>query len=190
MEASKIFKWVFIIIVPLLFVVGILIVIMLFSDQPFANHLKRIGAQIPIVSGLVKEDANGNGPANDPDKDIEQLFAQIQQQQEEIKNLEERLIEKDEEIAQYKEEIAKLEQQNLESSSVDGSSAGEDRLKKARDMLEEMSPKVAASIVSEMETSDVIALLETMDSKALGDILAKMEPERAAELTNLLLDNE
>lgn len=186
MGVSKRLWILFVIVIPLIFAAVITIVVLQAMDKNVGDELKSIGSHIPVISSWIEGDEEGADRENSA-KEVERLTQLIQEKDNEIAALEEKLLDKDEEATQQKEEIARLKQQLEEDEPLQ--QTREQNIKKTGELLLAMSPKDAAEIMADMDNDDIIALLESFDADDMGRILAKMEPERASELTSLLLAN-
>jgi len=87
-----------------------------------------------------------------------------------------------EEIEKQKDELEALVAKNEELL---------DQIKNAKmDKISEtyarMKPKSAAPILEAMELEEAVAIMRTLQPKVVGDIFARMDPQKASEITNAL----
>lgn len=95
------------------------------------------------------------------EKQIENLLSEIKSKEEDIKSL----IQKNEELL---------------------ASINEAKNNKISDTYTKMKDSKAGVIIENMSIRDAVELLHTMDSKSMGKVLSKMNPQKAAKLTELL----
>jgi len=51
-----------------------------------------------------------------------------------------------------------------------------------------MEPEKAASIIGQMNNKDAVRILQNVPSEVRGNILAEMDPKKAAQLTKIMMD--
>lgn len=186
MGYSKLQWFFFVVVIPFIFALIVYGVIMTFMGKSVVDQVKSVGSHVPFVSSLLDEEDKAKPSNKDKLEDeIERLTANINEQEQMVLELENKLLEKDDELIDAKETILKLEKQ-LENAD-EGEEPGSSSVKETAQMLLSMSPKDAASIISEMQNNEVIPVLQEMKASDSGRIVAKLEPARASNLMKELL---
>lgn len=191
MGYSKLQWFFFVVIIPLIFALIVYSVIMTFMGNSVVDQLKTLGSHIPIVSNFISDENEDETIVNETENlqaEIERLTANIQEQEHTILELENMLREKDEELVEARETILRLENQLEDETELE--STDNRNVQDTARMLLAMSPKDAASIIAEMQNSEILPVLKEMKADDSGRIIAKLEPQRASSLMEELLAEE
>ncbi|MFC2950107.1 MotE family protein [Virgibacillus sediminis] len=121
--------------------------------------------------------------------DQQQMDSVIADKDEEIEQLNEEISGLEFDLAQLKQEILQLEK-NQERQPSQNEEAGGDNADDISKSFRNMDEDQAAAIMESMETSSAVLILEDLSSKERGRILGEITPERAAELTQLMMEND
>jgi flagellar motility protein MotE (MotC chaperone) len=177
-ERSSKFVWfLLVIVVPSIFAVTIFAIVLSFMGVNVLDAAKDVGKNIPIIKNAFKEDSV---PATVTNADAEKHWqSKFDEQEDYIKILNADLQKKENEVSDLKSDVALLEKQveEVEKTKKDEKS---DQLKK---LYESMSAKDAAAVLTEMKDADVLQILALLQPEAQAGILAKLDPKRAAQLT-------
>lgn len=181
-QFSKI-QWFFMVIfIPIVFAMILFAVILNFMGINVIDQTKQVASNVPILSDYVKTDEQlleEEEMAN-----IEELTTVVNAREREIDQLKNSIESKEVEIQALLEEIkmlmAELEQKQEAQLSV---TKEYDDIAK---MYVAMSAKNAASILSEMPEEEAALQLSFIKTDARASILAKMSPEKAAQLIMLI----
>ncbi|MFC4023149.1 MotE family protein [Oceanobacillus longus] len=185
------FLWfIFAIVFPLIIIITLVIVVMGVAGINVIDWAKEKGNTIPIISDVV---------TTDEEKGIEleeqQAQAVNEDKDNEILELNQHITDLEATINLLEQEILKLENnqsvagvEEEEESIEEGT--GEQGVDAVISSYEEMKSKQAASILQNMETEPALLILQEVSDEARGDILEAMDPETAAEFTQLLISNE
>lgn len=183
-EKSNPLVWITLFIfIPLIIIVVLVIGILFMADGDVIGWAKRQGSNLPVISNLIK-----------PDEDIqledkllkaEQMLAS---QAEEVEILENENKQFEEELERLKIENKKyekaLEDMPISIEDLDELSEYED----AAASFRKMEPSSAASILENVENQRAANILSILSGKVRGEILAEMNPEIAATITELLIN--
>ncbi|MFC5712145.1 MotE family protein [Thalassorhabdus alkalitolerans] len=173
--ASKL-QWILlIIIIPGFFAMVVGLVILSFLGFSIAEPAKNIASNIPVISSLV--DSREGAEAEEHER--EDMIATIEEQEQRIYQLEQELEASEGALQELEESIEAEENEEQEDAEIEG---GQAEIKELARVYESMSPKRAAAILGEMSTADIIIHMSEMRTESRGQILAKMEPEQAAEV--------
>ncbi|OLO40896.1 hypothetical protein BTR23_05330 [Alkalihalophilus pseudofirmus] len=180
-EYSKIQWFFFVILIPTIFAIILFAVILIFLGVDLKEKAKEVGGNLPFIGEHFDEEVEEQ---EHEDVNIDELYEQIAAQQAQIDQLEQQLTQKDEELLQVQQEASSLEAQvELQEESV--VEVRQD-LKEIAKTYEAMSTKNAANILSELPTSEALLHISQISTQPRAGILAKMEPEKAAEIMSLL----
>ncbi|WP_167260051.1 MotE family protein [Alkalibacillus almallahensis] len=175
------FQWfLFVIIIPVIFAITLVLIISTFAGVNPIEKAQEYGSQMPVVGSFVstpEEETQEQQLANHE--------ATIQDQKATIDELEATINTKDQEIEELSNEINQLTEQ-LESQEETQASREESISQLARSFTE-MNEENAASVMANMEQSVVLDILEGMNDGERGTILAEMDAELAATLSNALV---
>ncbi|KGX88446.1 MotE family protein [Pontibacillus litoralis] len=175
------FQWfVFGIVIPFIFAVTVFLIVMTIAGVNVFDKAQQLSSEIPVVSSFLSKDEEGEGKTkNAEDK------ATIQDQDAEIRDLQGMISMKDQEIKDLQIEVQQLEQQL--KNQKDLSESKEEKVKEVSSSFKEMDADEAAIILEELEQNTALTILEQMSGKERGDILAEMNPQTAASMTNSLI---
>ncbi|MBM7571823.1 MotE family protein [Aquibacillus albus] len=182
MEEKKagFFQWFIVIVVPLLFAITIALIILTVMGIDVVGKTKSIANQIPFVSSAVTTDDEKLIQGK-----IEQLQGELDAKQWENEQLSSEVYEKEQTIEALNQEITKLNEQLIEVKET--AQSDEELLSDVSGSFIDLDPEVSAPIFENMEDELAITLLKNLPSQQRGAILGEMDPQVAAELTNLLL---
>jgi flagellar motility protein MotE (MotC chaperone) len=191
-EYSALERFLYIILLPVLFALVLLGVLLTLFDYDVKGALTNIGRNIPVVKSFVPED--------DPEPTFVNPVNAALAQDERLAELEAELAGKTAEIARLQSDLAAREQayasleDNVEQLVLGREQEEEDRqayrarLKSLANMYAGMSARKAASILEQMTLPEMVLILYEMSADERGDILARMDPETAAAASLQLKD--
>lgn len=180
---SKIQWFFFVVFIPMLFAIAVALIVLTFAGVDVSGAAKKYGSHIPGISKLVadKDTINVEEKLR---KDIDDLEATNKNQLETISDLEKKVEERDKELEKLQAEIEELtNEMNNEEENQGTSVKSEKEISKA---FESMSAKNAAAIVTELQESEAVKILQALSTDTLSSILEKMDPVIAAKYTKLL----
>jgi flagellar motility protein MotE (MotC chaperone) len=179
-------QWFFmVILIPVLFGMILFGIILNVIGVNVVDHAKSVASNIPFLSEYVKTEEQLL--KEEERADLEKLTALVSDREKDIEQLKNILTSKEQEIETLSEKIkvlvSELEELEITQSSV--TKVYEDFAK----MYVAMSPKNAASILSELPEEDAAMQLTYLKADERALILAKMTPEKAAKLITLIGNN-
>lgn len=181
-QYSKI-QWFFMVIfIPIVFAMILFAVVLNFMGISVIDQAKQVASNVPILSNYVQTDEQLSEEAEMAN--VEELTTIANAREREIDQLKNNIESKEIEIQALLDEIkmlmAELEQKQEAQLSV---TKEYDDIAK---MYVAMSAKNAASILSEMPEEEAAIQLSFIKTDARASILAKMSPEKAAQLIMLI----
>ncbi|PFA67881.1 hypothetical protein CN378_10210 [Bacillus sp. AFS015802] len=179
-------RFIFIIVIPLLFAITFALVIMTFSGINVFEKAQSLSSDIPFLAKVIPSDDAVD--RKQLQERIISLKASMEDQEAKMARLQSEMDEKDTEneqlqatIQQQKEELAELRQIGEENKRA---------FKEVVSTFESMSAKSAAPVLMNMEDEEAMKILSNIKPDTLADILEKMPPEDAAKYTGLLSAGE
>ncbi|WP_413381612.1 magnesium transporter MgtE N-terminal domain-containing protein [Alkalihalobacillus sp. 1P02AB] len=173
-------------IIPAAVLLTVAIVLMTVVEHPTINRMKDMARSLPVISNLT-----GNEAEAEMNAQIEQLQLQLNEHQQQLATLNQLIEEKDlliteleQENGQLQEEVEQMEPTQTAEHTNPGNSANE-----VGQIYENMSAKNAARIIAELSIDETMAHLMQISSEHRGNIIARLDSERAAEIMNRLVDN-
>ncbi|MCT8139823.1 MotE family protein [Anaerobacillus sp. CMMVII] len=184
-EYSKTQWFVMVIFIPTVFALLLFGVILSVIGVNLVDHTKQIAANIPIFSEFVKTDEQIL--EEELQKNINDLASIVDVQEKEIDQLKQSITQKEGEIVNLLAEIKLL------MKKLDEKQEAQVSIKKEYEDLAKMylamSANNAARILSELPVEEAATQLSFIKIDTRASILAKMSPEKAAELITLLSVN-
>ncbi|RXY99270.1 MotE family protein [Fictibacillus sp. S7] len=194
-EKTKKFSWfLFVIVMPALFVVVIMGMILMFLGVDIAGKAKEIGSHLPGLSSLAQQDRN-SASVNENTVQSEKTYweKKVKERDQMIKLLQSDVDKKEKEVQSLKADLTAAQNQPEENTTeTDGSVTkddGHEKQKKITAWYNAMSPKNAAAILSKMDIKDAADIMKELDEEVTSSILAKMDPGKAADLTLKMQSN-
>ena len=82
----------------------------------------------------------------------------------------------------------KISQKELEAQAAAREAAEKKRISKLARIYDNMKPEEAAKALDSVSLDTTVSILQKMDESNAGKILAKMEPQLAAQITQIMMD--
>lgn len=178
-EGGKLQWFLFVIVIPSIFAITLALIVLTVAGYNVFQISANIGNQIPIVSNFI---------GNDKEKlELERtnLLATIDDQEQQISNLQQELEAKDEEINRLNEQVQQLQQQLDEESQ--NQKQREELLSNVSESFTQIEAGQAAQIIQNLTDESALLILEKLPADQRGAVLAAMNPEKAAQLTQAFL---
>lgn len=184
-------RFLYIFLLPVLFTLVLVGVLLTLFDYDVKGTLYEVGRKIPVVRTLV--------PADESDPFVNPASASLLLE-EQIVVLEEQLAERDAELLQLRAELAEQEQafqaleNNVEQLVLGQEPNGLDleetrsQLQALASMYTGMSASRAAAILDKMTLEELVLILYEMRADDRGNMLGRMDPDKAAEASLVLKD--
>ncbi|WP_226034945.1 MotE family protein [Aquibacillus saliphilus] len=176
------FQWSLVIIISLVFAVVLALIIMTFAGIDVKDKTTDIANRLPFVSDVVTTE-NEQVEENEHDK----LMEEITSKDSEINQLTVDVADKENTIEQLNNEIAKLNKQIEDLVSTNQNQ--QEKVDDVSSSFTNMEPAAVGPIISNLSDDLAVMILENMKGEFRGQVLGEMEPEEAARLTNLLLQD-
>ncbi|QAS50996.1 MotE family protein [Halobacillus litoralis] len=181
-KGNKIQKVFFAIVIPFIFLLTLTLIVLTLSGINVFEEAEKYAKKIPGVSEVTSTDE----PASDPEE-MDRLQAMVANKDVEIEQLQQDADQKQATIEEMDQQILKLEKELEDSLPEDG----EDPNQKAKDLaasFQEMDPEEAAPIIGSMSQTLAVQVMREVSSEERGEILGQMDPEAAAEIASILLE--
>ncbi|WP_139193114.1 MotE family protein [Anaerobacillus alkalilacustris] len=180
------FQWfVMVIFIPIMFAILLFSIILSFMGISVVDQAKQVASNIPVLSNYVKTEEQII--ADEEKGNIDELMAIINARETELALLEQKLLTKEEEVQSLLNEIEILMDQLEEKKDIHLEVKTE--YTEIAKLYETMSAKNAANILTQLSDDEAAIHLSFIKIDARAAILAKMTPDKAAELISLLSNN-
>ncbi|WAA10716.1 MotE family protein [Fervidibacillus albus] len=169
-------------IFPIIIVLSVLLAIFSIRGVNIFEEVEKI----PVIGSLFTDENSVGTTVEDLENTINDLQAELKNEEAKATQLQSELETKENEIAQLQAENERLEQSvnELQSSNTTTNTDWDSVVK----TYETMKPKDAALILVEMDEATALNILAELTEDQLADILEKMSPEEAAQFTDQLAD--
>ncbi|WP_232697035.1 MotE family protein [Brevibacillus daliensis] len=179
----------YIILIPALFTSLLLGIILSFSGYDVIGGIKETINKIPFIEKVIDDGPNTatNPVADEKNKGL-QTEQVLEKNKQETAKLEEAVNEKEATIQALQTQVKEL-QRTSEQKRVDE----EERQKQFQSLAKTyatMSPKNAAAILENLSNEEAVVVLAKMKTDVQSQILAKMDPKKAADLSILIKDQQ
>ncbi|WP_099158099.1 MotE family protein [Virgibacillus ndiopensis] len=190
-KSNPILWFIFAIVIPIIVAITLTVIIFSVAGVNVMDWVKKTGNDIPVISSIV---------TTDEEKDIERSEAKMQEtlknKDAKINKLTQNVDDLESTIDQLEQKIAKLENSNTEQSTSEetSSEAGDDNsntnpVKTIASSYKEMDSEQAANIIANLEDNLAISILKELPNDVRGTIFDEMDPEKAAQLTQLFVES-
>jgi len=179
---------------PVLFTVVLLGVLLLLFNSDWRQSALEAGSKIPLLNAVLpdpdKQGTSENADSLSVDKareKIDEANAQVLALQTQLQQEQAKTAEQQKTIDDQKKQIDELTQQ-LEDKSITADQY-DAKIQSLADMYGKMTPSKAAPILEKMTLDEAALVLGAMSDAQRGNILAKMTPKVAADVTVRLKDS-
>ncbi|APC48630.1 hypothetical protein GLV94_09910 [Virgibacillus halodenitrificans] len=182
-KLNPIIWFIFAVIVPLVVIITITVVILSMAGVNVIDWTKDKLAHIPGASTLVS--------SNEDEKkqvDTDKSQSQVTQREKEIKELNQQVDDLKTINNRLEQKIVKLEK-NTSNPSMEEDSKESTMVETMSQSFKGMDRQQAALILTDLEIDTAVSLLKELSNKVRGEILGEMEPAKAAELTQKLIND-
>lgn len=185
-------------VTPILFTVVLLGVLLSFLNKDVQDVALNLLNKVPVVNRWVPE-ANVKGTAaNDPAKQeksseatIKELKSQLADQQAKIDQADQQTAEQQQKAADLQTKLDAATKENEQKAQDAANEAAENYqkdVKKLAQLYGNMNAGKAAAIMSNLTTDENVLLFNAMSAESQSNILQKMDPKLAAEISIRLKD--
>jgi flagellar motility protein MotE (MotC chaperone) len=173
----------FAVIIPVMAAISILLIVLHLAGVDVTGWAEEQTGNIPVLSSFITDE-------EETKTDNGQLQEKIAQKDEEIDLLNEEIRELEKTIERLNQDILKLEHRNEEDTASQVEPEEEnDTPSSISSSFKDMDPEQAALIIQNMERDTASFILQEVSNKVRGGILEAMDPEIAADLTQLLIES-
>jgi len=180
------FLWfIFAIIIPAAIVISLLLIILNVAGVDVSGWAKDRASSVPVLSSFIPENDELTIEENTEEKQeiIEEKDADIERLQGEIRDLEST-------IDRLNQDILRLENRNEPTNGQENEEEqASDTISSVSGSFKDMDQEQAALILQNLDEGTAISILNDVSNKVRGEILEAMDPEIAADLTQLLIDS-
>lgn len=190
-EEKRNSKWqvfLFIIFIPLLFIITAIYIGLTISGVDVQEKISSVTSSLPLIGDDNEslKSTNQQQANKELENQIKSLNEKLQKKEDNIRSLEEKITAKEREIDELKIKIRDSEdEKDVASQEQDG---GDDKQKDIVSTYEKMNPTKAALIFTELKENEAILLLKALKTDARTKVLEKMNPAVAARYTSLLAE--
>lgn len=185
-EYSK-FQWfIMVIFIPTVFAVILFVVVMHFIGINVVEQTQQVATNLPFVSQFVTTEEDL--AEEEEQLKIDELMEAISLKERDVQNLENQLAMYDKEIDLLEAKIDDLNQQLEEKNNSEQGIRVE--YEEIARLYESMSAKNSANIISELPTQQAAEQLMYVRTSTRADILARLSPEKAAEIIKIISQQE
>lgn len=188
-------KILYIIVIPIFFTIILSLALFAMFDYNVKDTLLKVGREIPLVGQYLPKPSDEATAAKekkvdtfgiDYTEEIKGLNDKIAIRDDELKKATNDIKSKDQVIKELKASLAQTQEQ-LKAKSLSDDEYTK-RIKGLADVYGNMTPGKAAPIMENLTNEEAILVLEQMSELQKRNILQKMNPERAAEISILSKD--
>ncbi|MFM9277316.1 MotE family protein [Paenibacillus jiagnxiensis] len=186
-------------LIPIVFTIVLVVVLLTLFNTDFKNGLLKTADKIPLVKNWVpapdltpeeQKAADKKAQAESSGATIEKLKSELSRQEAELKQTAAAKAEQDKKVQELEAQLQNTKaEQEAAAAAAAAANSGTDQdpylkqIKNLSSMYETMSPSKAAPILSNLTNPEIVQLLTYMAPENQSKILAKMDPQKAAEIT-------
>ncbi|MFA1820673.1 MotE family protein [Virgibacillus oceani] len=175
----------FAVIIPVGIVISILFIILNVAGVDVSGWAKDRVSSVPVLSKLVSEEETMT-----VEEDAQQTQARVAEKDAEIDQLQEEIRGLETTIENLNQDIVRLENRNEQNNeSTNEEEQASDPMSSMSGTFKDMDHEQAALILQNMDEETAISILNEVSNKVRGQILEAMDPEIAADLTQLLINS-
>src|SRR5690625_390030 len=173
------------IVIPVVYAIFLAYIIFSMAGIDATGWVKDKVSNVPVVSSLVTTEED-----KDLQKQNEKLQLTIEEKDSEVEQLTADVDNLEGVIDQLEKDVLKLKKSadNEEVDPQDEENNEKDLLKQTSQTFKDMDPEQAAHIIKRLKEESALSVLDNLSNKVRGKILEEMDPEKAAELTQSLID--
>lgn len=198
-ESASVVERLLFFLIPIVFTIVLVVVLLTLFNTDFKNGLLKTADKIPVVKDWVpapdltpeeQKAADKKAQTESSEATIEKLKSELSRQEAELKQTAAAKAQQDKKVQELEAQIqnAKAEQEAAAAAAAAANSGTDQdpylkQIKNLSSMYETMSPSKAAPILSNLTNPEIVQLLTYMAPENQSKILAKMDPQKAAEIT-------
>ncbi|MYL70977.1 hypothetical protein GLW00_08940 [Halobacillus litoralis] len=170
------------IIFPLIFLITLTLIVLTLSGVNVFEEVERYASRIPGLSSV----ASSEGKDTDCGE-MDRLKAVIANKEAEVEELQSEADSKQSQINELEQQVVQLKADLEEAVAEEGNNEDSKVSAMARS-FQEMDPEEAAPILESMNQNLAVQVLSEVASEEKGEILGQMDPEAAANIASMLIE--
>ncbi|MBX0356444.1 MotE family protein [Halobacillus sp. Nhm2S1] len=167
---------------PLVFLITLTLIILTLSGVNVFEEAEKYTSRIPGLSKAATSD-DGNSETGE----VDQLQAVIANKEAEMEELQSESDSKQNQINELEQQVVQLEA-DLEAARSEDENNENSKVIEMAQSFQEMDPEKAAPILQSMKQNLAVQVLNDVASEERGEILGQMDPETAANIAGLLIE--
>ncbi|MUK89913.1 hypothetical protein GMD78_16200 [Ornithinibacillus sp. L9] len=187
-KMNPILWFLFAIVIPVIIAISITVIAFAIAGVNVLDWAKEKGNNLPVVNTFITTEEEAEAEQNE-----EKVQSMIAEKDSEIEGLMSEVATLEGVIDQLEQEILKLEntleQNSLEQEDEQMLEEDLDTVHEMANSFKEMNSKRAARLVEQLEQNIAVSIFKELASEDRGAILAEMDPEIAAEITELFMQD-
>lgn len=180
-KRNPIVMFIFAVILPLILAAILAIFVLSFAGFDVTGWMKEKGQNVPVIGKMIKTDEE-----KDMMRKLNNALETIDAQKEQLEEYEKEIESMRDIIDELELENKKLQNRSESEAEEEDGIEQQDEVKQAAASFRKMDPEKAAPIVQNMDDAIAVEILASLSGDVRGNILAEMDPKKAAELTTLL----
>ncbi|SDO84301.1 MotE family protein [Halobacillus sp. SY10] len=167
---------------PLIFLITLLLIVLTLSGVNVFEEAEKYASRIPGLSTPASSEGQ-NSEASEMDR----LQAVIANKEAEMEELQSEADSKQNQINELEQQVVQLRADLEEARSEDGNNENSKAAEMAQS-FQVMDPEEAAPILENMNQNLAVQVLNDVASEERGEILGQMDPEAAANIASMLIE--
>lgn len=185
-KSNPILWFIFVVVIPTIVATTLAIVILGVAGINVVEWAKEKASTVPVVSTWIEKQEEKEQKL---EEEYEKAKTTIKKQEEEIIRLQQEISDLESTINKLNQDILKLEhQQDQRELKEEADQEVVDTVKQMSASFKEMKSKQAALIMEDLDEHIAIQILNELSHDARGSILEAMDPNKAARLTQLFIN--
>lgn len=189
-KMNPILWFLFAIVVPIILVIALTVVIFSLAGANVFDWAKDKANDVPFLSSFVTTEAE-----EDTQRETEHVEQRIVSKDAEIEELKQEVQDKEATIESLELDKVKLESDPVGQDQTSSSGTAEEKdestpVETISGSFKNMDSEQAALIMERLDKDTAVSILGNVSSKVRGKILGAMDPEKAADLTQLFINSE
>lgn len=182
-KSSKFPKIFFAIFIPFIILLTLSLIVLTLLGFNVFEEAEKYASNIPGIAQVTSSDEEE--PSNDEKARLQAIIAN---KDAELEGLRGEVEQKQSTISELEQEVIQLETELQDFVDGNENEGLNEKSKELARSFEGMDAEEAASIVENMDQSIAVQIMAHVASEERGEILGQMDPERAAEISVLLIE--
>lgn len=182
-KSNKFPKIFFAIFLPFIFLLTLALIVLTLLGFNVFEEVEKYASKIPGISQVTSSDEQES-----TEDEEARLQAIIANKDAELEDLQGEVDQKQSVISELEQEVIQLETELQDVVDGNENESTDEKSKELARSFEGMDAEEAASIVENMEQSIAVQIMAHVASEERGEILGKMDPKLAADISVLLIE--